>query len=310
MGRWITYPRFTRYSGNPIIALGSSGQWDQYDIANPHVFYDTPNSRWVMNYSGNRSNVGNDWAMGLAYSTDLLTWTKEAANPVFTPSGGDETGIAANGAIVLKGSTYYHYYHAGFPGVIKCATSSDLLSWTRQGVVIDVGSGGAWDESGTFDPVARLMPDDTTIEVFYAGRNASSIRNIGRATSTDGTTFTKQGIVFDHTAAQGYSDRQDNFGEPDPLGDTGTSYELWCDRAIVDGYRSISRFATTNSGSSWTFKGNFNPAGGAGWDSVNVFDNAKVLHNGTLYLFYAGSSLPASAGNVGMQIGVATATWN
>lgn len=302
MDRWLTYPRFARSSGNPVIALGSAGQWDQYDIANPHVFRDTPNSRWVMNYSGNRSNSGNDWATGLAYSTNLLTWTKEAANPVLIPTGGDETGIAANGAIVLKGSTYYLYYHAGFPGKIKCATSADLLSWTRQGVVVDVGAGGEWDESATFDPAARLMPDATTIEVFYAGKNASGLRRIGRATATDGLTFTKTGSLL---ANAGLNGRDDNFGEPDPLGDTGVNYELWCDRALIDGYRAISRFVTSDSGSTWAFKGDF-ASSGSGWDAVNVFDNCKVISGGMLYLFYAGSALPSSVGNVGMQIGVAT----
>ena len=304
MARWITHPRLTRYAGNPIIGIsGTPGVgWESVDVANPHVFYDTPNARWVMNYSGNRSISGNDWGTGLAYSTDLLTWAKEPANPVFTWSGGDETNIAANGAIVLKGSTYYLYYHAGFPGIIKVATSSNLLSWTRVGVCIDIGAGGAWDESATFDPVARLMSDGTTVEIFYAGRNSGGTRHIGRATSTDGTTFTKQGIAFDHS---GLSDRADNFGEPDPLGDTGTSYELWMDRALLDGYRHISRFVTSNSGSTWTFKGNFSPSG-SGWDAVNVFDNAKVVSGGTLYMFYAGSLNPNNVGGVGVQIGVAT----
>lgn len=307
-GRWATAPRWTR-NNSPILTIAGTPNsgWESVDIANPHVFYDTPNSRWVMNYSGNRSPSGNDWNTGLAYSTDLLTWTKEASNPVFTWSGVDESGIAANGAIVLKGSTYYLYYHAGFPGKIKCATSSNLLSWTRQGVVIDVGTTGAFDESATFDPVARLMSDNTTIEIFYAGKNASGTRSIGRATSTDGITCTKQGIVFDHSS--GFGDRQDNFGEPDPLGNTGTSYELWCDRAIVDGARSISRFATTDSGVTWVFKGNFNPAGGSGWDSINVFDGCKVLSNGTLYMFYAGAPNLGNAANMGAQIGVATVVW-
>lgn len=302
--RWIAYPRFTRYASNPIIAIsGTPGTgWESVDVANPDVFYDTPNSRWVMNYSGNRSISGNDWNTGLAYSTDLLTWTKEASNPVFTWSGVDETNIAANGAIVLKGSTYYLYYHAGFPGVIKVATSSNLLSWTRQGIAVDIGTAGQWDETATFDPTARLMPDGVTIEIFYAGKNAAGLRRIGRATATDGLTFTKTGALL---ANAGLTGREDNFGEPHPLGDTGTSYELWCDRAIVDGYRSISRFSTSNSGSTWTFKGNFNPSG-SGWDAVNVFDNCTVIHNGTLYLFYAGSLNPNNVGGVGIQIGVAT----
>lgn len=304
MRRWIAYPHFTRYSGNPIITIsGTPGTgWESVDVANPDVFYDTPNSRWVMHYSGNRSVSGNDWNTGLAYSTNLLTWTKEAANPVFTWSGADEANIAANGSIVLKGSTYYLYYHAGFPGKIKVATSSNLLSWTRQGVCVDVGSAGQWDETATFDPTARLMPDGVTIEIFYAGKNASGARRIGRATSTDGLAFAKTGALL---ANAGMSSREDNFGEPHPLGDTGTSYELWVDRAITDGYRSISRFSTSNSGSTWTFKGNFNPSG-SGWDAVNVFDNAKVVYNGTLYMFYAGAANPGNAANTGAQIGVAT----
>lgn len=306
--RWIARVFPIGNAAAPVIVKTGTPNvgWESVDVANPDVFYDAPNSRWVMNYSGNSSSSGNSWATGLAYSTDLLNWTKDPANPVFSPSGGDETGIAANGSIVLKGSTYYLYYHAGFPGKIKVATSPDLHTWTRVGVCIDVGTAGQWDESATFDPAARLMPDGITIEVFYAGKDAASQRGIGRATSIDGTTFTKIGRLFDYTI----NGRDDNFGEPYPLGNTGATYEFWCDRAIVDGARSISRMATTDSGVTWTFKGNMIiPSGGTGWDSMNVFDSCPVLVGGTLYVFYAGAPNLGNAANMGAQIGVVTTPW-
>lgn len=302
----VNYPRtawaFTRNAGNPLIVLGAGGSWEDVDIANPDIFHDTPNNRWCMNYSG---YDGAQWHTGLAYSNDLLSWTKEAANPILSPIAGDGY-IAGNGAIVLKGSTYYLYYNDQ-SGNIKLATSPDLATWTRQGVVIAAGAGGTYDSNGCFDPTARLMGDGTTVEIFYAGQNAGGLRGIGRATSTDGTTFTKQGKLFDCPA---WSSPIAYPGEPHPIEATGASYSILIDTGEYAGMRYCTRAYTTDSGATWNFERKiFDTPTPSVWDSAQVFDPCPIVSGGTLYLFYAGSTRFGNAQNLTAQIGLATLAW-
>lgn len=293
---------------NPILTLGANGTWEDVDVANPDVFFDTPNNRWVMNYSG---FDGTKWQTGLAYSTDLLNWTKEAANPVFA-LGVSEGNIAANGSIAYKSGTYYLAYQAGKSGATRiCAASSpDLINWTRMNStnpVLALGSAGQFDEKDTFDPFVRLMPDGVTFEMFYGGDNNASARGIGRATSTDFVTWTKSGVLF---STPTWANFAGNLGEPSVLFNTGSSYTIFTDTAITDGARFISQWTTSDSGSTWQSKIKAVDKGASGWNSAQVFDSFPVLYNGILYMFFAGGTVTGGNANLNAQIGVSTMPWS
>jgi predicted GH43/DUF377 family glycosyl hydrolase len=301
-GTDYNWPIFTKYVSNPVVTKGAAASWEDVDIANPDVFYDTPNSRWVMNYSG---FDGAQWHTGLAYSTDLLTWTKEAANPVLSPVS--EGYIAGNGTIAYKAGTYYLYYQVASPNTrIMLATSSDLLTWTRIGVAVDKGSTGQFDATAVADPMVRLLANGS-FEMYYCGVGALpglEARGIGRATSSDGVTWTKQGRVF---PVPSLADATAVHGEPFVLGE-GASHMITFDGATGSEARRIFQAYTLDGGATWVYRKNALVAG-SGWESAQVFDSCLVLDNGTLYLFYAGATLPGAAENLNAQIGVATAPW-
>ena len=292
---------FERHGTTPIIPLGTTGTWDSVDITNPDVFWDAPNNRWVMNYSGWN---GTSWRTGLAYSTDLVTWTKEASNPVWGPEDWNPAGdayITANGSIVLKGSTYYLYFQYKTIPRIYCATSTDLLNWTIANGGNPVINVDGTDTTLTADPFARLMGDGETIEIIYVGAKASaSTRTIRRQTSTDGITFGNKTTFFEPQVAT-----PNNHGEPCILRD-GNNISCWYDCAITNQVRFISQAVSNDNGATWTHRqGVYHPVGGS--DRVQVFDSCVVRHNGTAYMFYAGAPLPGAAEGMGAQIFVATA---
>lgn len=266
-------PTFTRYAGNPIIEE-SAAAWESVCVANPDVFWDTPNNRYVMNYSG---WDGSKWRTGLAYSTDLLTWTKEAANPVFGTNPA-ETYIESNGSIVLFGGTYYLYFHGTSNGTgTYVATSPDLINWTVQN--------GGNPIVPSPDPAARVV--GSTVELYVMG---------GLYTSTNGINFT-----------QSTSIQQLYTGEPYPLLTGATRY-------LADARgdpRKIGVYGSADSGVTWWNMGDILLPDPGEWDATNVFDPCLIVKDDTLYMFYAGypgGGNPSEA--AGMKIGVATAPWS
>jgi hypothetical protein len=107
----------------PVMTIGTSGAWDDTYIDIVNVWQEP--GIWYALYRGNGTKIG------LATSSDGLTWTKYASNPVInlpdcnTPAG-----------IIKVGSTYYLYVSDsggyGSNRQINILTSTDLHSWTLQ----------------------------------------------------------------------------------------------------------------------------------------------------------------------------------
>jgi hypothetical protein len=82
-----TTPDLVHWTTHQTALYGTPGTWDDSHIWAPYVYKDEPNNRWVMLYTGlNRFDAQQ---IGVAYSTDLLTWVKEPSNPVFRPAHSD-----------------------------------------------------------------------------------------------------------------------------------------------------------------------------------------------------------------------------
>jgi hypothetical protein len=308
----------TRYAGNPVLTRGGPGAWDNDSIAGEQVFYDTRLAQWVMVYCGLASPLpgGAPDGVGLAYSSDLLTWTKEGRSPVFQPNA-NEYDIATANIVQLSGSSYRMYYQAsGGPdgNQIYAASSSDLITWTRMNsgnVVLPVGGAGAWDSDAVFDQWVAVYGGVTYI--YYGGqKNAMGTitRGIGYATDTthgDGITFTKYASNPILTPSGGES--QINLGAPSIIGNA-TTFDMFYDSSTTPGDRYINHAHTTNGGTTWDVVDYryLGPAS-SGWDSTQVFDAAAVTSGGLLYLFYAGSLITGGGLGLSEDIGVARKVW-
>ena len=129
---------FTTWTTHQAALASTPGTWDESHVWAPYVFYDRPQQRWVMLYTGlNRFDCQQ---IGVAYSVDLLSWTKEPANPVFRPSYVDwlnyslSSGSACRDPhVCVEGDEYVLYTSIaardGRVGIAGCA-SKDLVSWS------------------------------------------------------------------------------------------------------------------------------------------------------------------------------------
>jgi len=111
----------------------------------PTIFHagevlDNPLGEFYMYWSGNH---GSDSAIGMAYADDPTgSWTLYSNNPVidFT-SGQDETPSAVWNDDTGELYLYFHTF-AGTVQSTELATSTDGISFSREGVVLDTQDGG------------------------------------------------------------------------------------------------------------------------------------------------------------------------
>jgi len=113
---------WTLQASNILGALGGSGVWDGVT-----QWYFQPvaitGGTWYALYNGTNNDAVYQLKLGLATSTDGITWTKYSGNPVLTaPLGGS---VVNSGAVVNVGGTYYMWMYGNQPGTGSSTPSLD-----------------------------------------------------------------------------------------------------------------------------------------------------------------------------------------
>ncbi len=176
---------WSKSASNPVLAKGSGGAWDAFEVRYPSVHYD--GSLYRMWYWG-RGAIDDIAKIGYATSPDGRNWTKRPSPVLGTDYGG--SGYIP-GSVIKSGDTFIMWYATQY-GDIQRTTSSDGIVWgTPQEVLSDLGLKrpvvilddgvyrawfGKWDtgENGGF---AGTVSDETRMDIGYA-------------TSPDGITWT------------------------------------------------------------------------------------------------------------------------
>ncbi len=80
---------WNKYGGNPVFFTGVSGEWDDTNVAAPHVLFDQGEYRmWYAGFGGSDFK----WQRGYAVSPDGVTWSKYEENPILTADNSGEWG--------------------------------------------------------------------------------------------------------------------------------------------------------------------------------------------------------------------------
>jgi len=189
---------WSKSGSNPVLAFGTAGQWDDYVVGSPLVWKE--GATWYMLYNG-AGDASGSVGIGLATSSDGISWTRSGSNPVITQTqawelGGGAAALLSPGTNIIKeGSTYYLYYSAGSRAsqttwAIGLAWSTDLISWTKSGSNPVFSKSGV--EAFVCEPFVKLF--GSTYYMWYQrGDGGIEYTNIGLATSTDKTTWSTYG---------------------------------------------------------------------------------------------------------------------
>ncbi|MBN2365365.1 MAG: T9SS type A sorting domain-containing protein [Calditrichaeota bacterium] len=172
---------WTRDPNNPVLNIGTSGEWDDTWASFPSVIFDgTTFNMW---YTG---NDGTQARIGYATSTDGSTWLK-SGNPVLNlgPSGSWDDLWTCVCSVIHNGSFYEMLYSGNDNNTIRIgyATSTDGINWNKYAFnpVLDVGPSGSWEQFWVWSPC--LIFKGSAYEMWYQGHPNSSTARIGFASS-------------------------------------------------------------------------------------------------------------------------------
>ncbi len=181
-------------SSNPVIPRGVEGEWDAGFTYGGQVIYHA--GLFHMFYAGGADFSIQPSAIGYATSEDGLTWTKYEGNPILEL----DPARAANGirmaVPVVDGNTWILYLnpHERYDvadqslSILRATASSPEGPWTIDDQPIMEAEGGRdWD--GHLVAANAVLKVDQEYILYYDAYG--SFGAVGRATSTDGITWTK-----------------------------------------------------------------------------------------------------------------------
>jgi predicted GH43/DUF377 family glycosyl hydrolase len=175
---WIGYAtspdgiNWQRMSDEPVLAF--ERPWEKVAVMNPHVIWDEPPKTFRMWYSGGEQNEPN--AIGYATSTDGMTWTKHASNPIFMPDPKNPwEQFKVAGVQVQKHGDWHYMFYIGYRdeehAQIGIARSRDgITQWQRhRDNPIVRAAKDKWDHDACYKPFAIF--DGTRWLLWYNGRH-------------------------------------------------------------------------------------------------------------------------------------------
>ena len=299
-------PVWKKDPGNPVLFRGLAGSWDAFEVATPCVL-EAGDGAFVMWYTGRgaaRSRIG------LATSSDGVTWVKYAGSPVLGPGPtGTWDALDVADPCVLHDGAGYRMYYAGQgvgSGGIGLATSTDGFHWSRSEsnpVLTPNPAGTSWDDKDVYTP--WVLNDRAGYKMWYGATDAI-FRAIGHATSVDGISWTKlfrpvldpmplEAITFAPCVVETHALYQIWYGARHETPPGGVF------PAVIDHAQSLD-------GIDWTSNRTvLSPGDSGAWDAVGLKSACVLQVAGRLDMWYEGRAYSAGDSTQGFSsIGLAT----
>lgn len=235
----------------PLLDPGPSGSFDAggswpggvvFDGAVFHMFY--------VGFPVVDGPFFTGWQIGHATSSDGLSWSKDAANPVVAvgaPGEWDEVSLSKP-AVLFDGEQFHMWYVGGNSSLAAAgyATSSDGSAWTKYGdnPVMRPDSPESWE--GASVAPHTVIQRNGSYQMWYYGGPPQRPFQIGYAESSDGISWSKNpGPVISTTTVGGWGIDPH---EPAVLFD-GVWYHMWY--TASDGSAFQINYARSEDGRNW-----------------------------------------------------------
>jgi predicted GH43/DUF377 family glycosyl hydrolase len=178
------------------LVIDKGGSYAGACVYYPYVMLDT-DGVYRMWYNGVNMEDGYRSRTLYAYSTDGINFVKTGLDMNFG-SASDPAGVHC--PYVMNDNGQYRMWYMGTywsPNFNRiCHADKAALSdpWVKDGTVLS--NDGPYDSSHALRPWV-LKTDDGGYEMFYTGSDASTLGRILHATSPDGMSWTKDGVVLE-----------------------------------------------------------------------------------------------------------------
>jgi predicted GH43/DUF377 family glycosyl hydrolase len=304
-----------KYSGNPILQPGrKTGNTanDYYNLSDCFVIKDDPVYKmWYTSSGATSAGSTNHCNISYATSTDGVSWTKYAGNPVLDLSAGSWDKYAVETVSVLKDTEaspdkLFKMWYAGRTNDVSgnpaydigYATSSDGINWVKYAAaVLKKGASSEWDNYFIEGPC--VIKEGGAYKMWYAGMDAVANGqvtdgkvSIGYATSSDGINWTKYSGNPVMTTGEYVSWDDVTVQDPHVI-KYGNEYHMWYGGKTNDytNYGQQTGYAVSSNGINWR-KSSDNPVfkrGAAGsWDAVTASFGSVLIDNNRIRLWYTG----------------------
>ncbi len=193
-------------NGGALFGLGNPASFDNGGQRDPAVLYDS--GTFDLYFTGLDSGATRSIGFastpedGATKQPDNNTWSARSQLLDGDGSGFDASDVA-HPSVIKDGSTYVMYYtglDSGGTGKIGRATATAASGpFTRAAPpVLDLGSAGQFDATSVKDPVV-VKAGAGDYRMLYTGvetLDGATIERVGYATSADGVSWTKGGVVL------------------------------------------------------------------------------------------------------------------
>lgn len=269
-----------------VLSTGVSGSFESLQVGGPSVLVDATGYRmWYFGCSSPGACM-----IAWATSADGRSWSRQG--PASTGNGTVASGSYPS--VIELGNAYWMYFGVG-DSIVE-ATSVDGVTWTLVGLAVSTGPTGSQD--GYMVSYPRALYAGGQFLLYYTGISGPTPPNaaIMLATSADGLSWTKQGVVLDR-GAPGSPDGFNIFGTGVAL--VGGTYEMVY---LGQQNNSDTRFlyAESSNGRNWT-KGGLALAALPPNEALIGQPDLVVAADGTWLVYYA-----ARSGTADLQIYLAT----
>jgi predicted GH43/DUF377 family glycosyl hydrolase len=219
--------------GGSLLALPNGNQFNKGGERDPGVLYDsgTYDLYFTALDSSGASSIGFSSTPALAGTNqpDNTSWSSPAAQVLASSGSGFDASGVSHPSVIKDGATFVMYYtgtdSGGTTSIGRATSATAGGSFTAGGsAILSAGAAGSFDSNGVKDPVVTKVAA-SDYRMLYTGVDADGIARLGLATSTDGSTWTKQGVVLNPSLSP--FDADESGVEATGLLVDGTTVHVW-----------------------------------------------------------------------------------
>ncbi len=188
--------------GGAVLALPNANQFNKGGERDPSVLYDSGTYDLYFSAldSGGAESIGfsSTPEVGGTKQPNNASWSNPATQVLAAGGSTFDSSGVSHPSVIKDGATYVMYFTGDSSGTLSIGRATSATAggaFTGDTQILAPGAAGTFDANGVRDPVVVKVASGD-YRMLYTGLDAEGIERVGLATSANGSTWTKQGVVL------------------------------------------------------------------------------------------------------------------